>query len=89
MVCPRLWGWSCVRGGVGAGGGGSLLLLPALQKWHLSSLVFLYLSSRICPNCACTVAFHPRWFLCILLLQERCVQVQVLQQRVPGPSPAQ
>ena len=30
--------------------------------------------------------FSPILFLCILLLEERGVQVQALQQRVPGPS---
>ena len=29
-------------------------MLPAFQKWHLHSLVFLYLLSRICPSCAWT-----------------------------------
>ena len=32
-----------------------------------------------------TVIFSPIQFLCILLLEERCVQVQALQQRVPVP----
>ena len=32
------------------------------------------------------VIFSPLWFLCILLLEETFVQVQALQQRVPGPS---
>ena len=32
-----------------------------------------------------TVIFSPVQLLCILLLEERCVQVQALQQRVPGP----
>ena len=32
-------------------------LLPALQKWQLGFLVFVYLLSRICPNCACTQLF--------------------------------
>ena len=31
----------------------TLLLLPALQKWWLSNLVFLYLLSRLCPYCIC------------------------------------
>ena len=31
----------------------SVLLLPALQKWWLSNLVFLYLLSRLCPYCIC------------------------------------
>ena len=33
-----------------------------------------------------TVVLSPLWFLCILLHEEIFVQVQALQQRVPGPS---
>ena len=36
------------------------------------------------PRCA--VVFSSIEFLCTLLLEERCVQVQALQLRVPGPS---
>ena len=32
------------------------------------------------------VIFSPSQFLCTLLLEEMCVQVQALQARVPGPS---
>ena len=32
------------------------------------------------------VIFSPIQFLCILLLEEQCVQGQALQQRGPGPS---
>ena len=32
------------------------------------------------------IMFSPIQFLCILLFKERCVQVQGLQRRVPGPS---
>ena len=35
--------------------------------------------------CMHAVIFSPLQFLSILLLKERCVQVQALQQRVPGP----
>ena len=49
----------------------------------------LYLLSRICPSCTGMVIFSPLYFVCILLLQERCVQVQALQQRAPGPNPSQ
>ena len=58
----------------------SLLLLRTLQKWQFSSLVSLYLSSKIFPNCCMhAVIFSPIQFLCILLLKERYVQVQTLQ----------
>ena len=33
-----------------------------------------------------TLVFSPIKFLCILLLEERFVQEQALQQRVPGPN---
>ena len=33
------------------------------------------------------VIFSPIWTLCILWLEERCVQVQALKQRVPGSRP--
>ena len=40
-------------------------------------LVSLYLLSRICLGLPKhIVIFSPIWFLCILLLEERCVQVQ-------------
>ena len=35
----------------------TLLLLPALQKWWLSNLVFLYLLSRLRPYCTCRQLF--------------------------------
>ena len=35
--------------------------------------------------CTHTVIFSPTQFLCILWLEERCVQVPALQQRGPGP----
>ena len=66
-----------------------ILLLWTLQKWQLGFSVSLHLLLRICPNCACTVIFSPVWFLCILLLEERCVQVQTLQHSSEGSqSPA-
>ena len=68
----------------------TLFLLQALQKWQLGFLVSLYLLG---PEFAPTV--HARsYFLVpcsfsVLLLEERCVQVQALQQRVSGPSLSQ
>ena len=62
----------------------TLLLLKALQKWLLGFLVSLYLLSRIYPNCTDTIIFSSIQFLCTLLLEERCVQVQALQQRLPS-----
>ena len=58
----------------------SLFLLQVPQKWQLGFLVSLYLLSRICPGLPKHIVnFSPIWFLCILLLEERCVQVQALQ----------
>ena len=39
----------------------------------------LYLLSSICPNCTCSVIFSLIFSPCILLLEERFVQVQTLQ----------
>lgn len=58
----------------------SLLLLRTLQKWQFSSLVSLYLSSKIFPNCCMhAVIFSPLEFLCTVLLEKMLVQVQALQ----------
>ena len=57
-----------------------LFLLQVPQTWQLVFLVSLYLLSRICLGLPKhIVIFSPIWFLCILLLEERCVQVQALQ----------
>ena len=46
---------------------------------------FLYPWSRICPSGYIhVVIFSPIWFLCILLLEVRCVQVQALQHCSKG-----
>ena len=64
--------------------------LQALQKFQLrfflGGVLFVSFGSRICPNYTCTVTFSLISFLCILLLEQRCVQVPALQQRVPGSS---
>ena len=49
---------------------------------------FVSFGSGICPNGQAGI-FSPIQFLCILLLEDGCVQVQALQQRVPGPSQSQ
>lgn len=36
-----------------------------------------------------TVIFSHLWFVCILLLEELFVQLQTLQQQVPGPRDSQ
>ena len=42
--------------------------------------LFVSFGSRICPSCPMhTVIFSSIQFLCILLLEERCVQIQALQ----------
>ena len=52
-------------------------------------LVSLYLLGLECaPNVHASI-FSPIQFLCVLLFEDRCVQVQALQQRVPGPSLSQ
>ena len=56
--------------------------VQALQKRQLG---FRFICI-FCPEFAPTLIFSPIQFLCIFLLEERCVQVQELQQRAPGPS---
>ena len=53
-------------------------LLPALQKWQLDFfLVFLYLLSRVCPNCACRQLILVLYsFFVFCCSEERCVQAQ-------------
>ena len=67
----------------------TLCLLPALQKWQLDILVFLYLAVQNLPqrhthSYFCLFQFRP-----VLLLQKTLVQVLALQQRVPGSSLSQ
>ena len=95
-VCPEVW----LEGGLGVfptplvlssarGGHSTLLLLPALQKWWLSNLVFLLSFVQTLPLLYMqAVIFSPMhfFFFCILLLEETFVQVQALQPRVPSPS---
>ena len=53
---------------------GPLLLLPALQKWQLGFLAFLYLFVYNLPKLGMhEVIFSPLQFLCILLLEEMLV----------------
>ena len=50
--------------------------------------LFLSFVSRVCPNyCMYALIFSPIQFLHTLLLMERCVQVQALQQKIPCPRP--
>ena len=59
---------------------------PGSSEVAVGFLVFLYLVVHYLPQLHMpTVIFSPLSFLCILLLKETFVQVQALQQRVPGP----
>ena len=52
-------------------------------------LVFLYFAVSNLPQLSMhTLSFSPLQLLCILVFEETFVQVQALQQRVPGVSPA-
>ena len=64
----------------------TLILLPAPQKWQLGFWSFCILLFINLPQpCMHTVISSPLEFLCILLLKEEMsVQVQALQQSVPG-----
>ena len=59
---------------------------PGSSEVAVGFLVFLYLVVHNLPQVHMhTVVFSPLWFLCVLLLQERCVRAPALQQRVPSP----
>ena len=67
------------------------VFIPGPSKlWQLGFLISLYLlGSEFAPTVHAPVIFSPIQFLCILLLEERCVQVQALQlfsegSQVPG-----
>ena len=91
MVCPLLWWWP-VQGACA---------VPFFCSQHpvFCSWLFrhgigffrsLHLLVQSLPEMHMhTDIFSPVQFLCILLLEERCVQGQVLWQRVPGPSLSQ
>ena len=72
--------------GPGVGPRGGLGGLPTPLLVLCGFLVFLYLVHNLPQLCMHAVIFSPLQFLCILLLKERFVQVQALQQKVPGPS---
>lgn len=78
----------------------SFLVTPAAVEvlsshtWLLTIMLIahrhFWCCRKFCPNCDLhTVIFSPLWFLCILYLEEIFVQVQELQQRVPGPNLSQ
>ena len=47
---------------------------------HLYIYIYIYiLVQNLTQVCVYTVSFRPIQFLCILLLEERCVQAQALQ----------
>lgn len=64
-------------------------LLLAPQKWQLDPFVFVSLGPEFATNAHAHCYFSPIQFLCVLYLEERCVQAPALQHRVPGPSLAQ
>ena len=68
----------------------TLLLLLALQKWHLGFFICMYLLFIICPNCACRqlvlVPYSISVFCCSRKSVFRCKH-RALQQRLPSPSP--
>ena len=65
----------------------TLLLLPAFQKWQLGFFFGLFLSfvQNLPQRHLDAVIFSPIQFLCILLLEERCVQVQHCSTAAEGP----
>lgn len=53
------------------------------------ALAPLYLLSRVWSHCLMYASYLVPESFFVLLLEERCVQVQALQRRVPGPSLSQ
>ena len=93
MACPgvRLEGWlrwfAHTLGGVV--GEGADRQYPAFAPGSSEVEVgFFYLCVSFVQNlsqlCMHAVIFSPIWFLCILLLEERCVQVRALQHCSKG-----
>ena len=61
------------------------VLLQPLQKWQLGFFGLCIFGVQNLPQlCMHTLIFSPIQFLCILLLKERCVQVQALQHCSKG-----
>ena len=94
MICPPLW-WCGVQGPCPVPcfcfrlfRSGSWGFLVFLHLWGFFGL-FVSFIQNLPPTAHHTVIFSPIMFLCILLLEETFVQVQALQQRVPGPSLSQ
>ena len=83
--------WWCVHGAnaVPCFCPSTLLLLLALQKWHLGFFICMYLLSIICPSCACRqlvlVPYSIFVFCCSRKSVFRCKH-RALRQRLPGPS---
>ena len=91
MVCPPLR-WCCMQGACPV----PRFCFPFSAFVPGSSKVsvgfpglFVSFAQNLLQLCMHRVIFSPMLFLCILLLEERCVQMQALQQRVPGPSLSQ
>ena len=71
--------------------GETLFLLPALQKWPwvaraVVGVLIICILSIICPNCSCRQLFLVSYSLFVFSCLRKFVQVQALQQRVPGSS---
>ena len=92
VVCSPL-GWWCVRGGMLNTLLFSQVLLFAAGSLQVAVGFFfslfwsLFIFVWSWPHCTSTKLFWgPMQFPCILFLEETCVHVQALQQRVSGPS---
>ena len=91
VVCPLLR-WRSMQGACAVPCFCSLS--PVLKSGSRKKVVVgvfgfsVSLGLECAPNVHASI-FSPIQFLCVLLLEDRCVQVQALQQRVPGPSLSQ
>ena len=79
MICPPL------GGAERRGHAQCPAFAPSSSEVAVGFLIFLYLVVHNLPQlCMHAAIFSPFQFLCIFLLEEMFVQVQALQQRVPG-----
>ena len=88
VACPPLRWW-CVQGACAVPCISSQppAFAPGSSKAAVGFFrLFVFCCPEFVPTAhACSYFFSPVEFLCVLWLEERCVRVPALQQRVPGP----
>ena len=89
VPCPFLWCYGMQRACTVPPFCYLILLLvpvfiPPVQKWQSGFWCFCILFLT-CPNYTCTVVFSTFQFPGFVLLEEKFIQVQALQKRIPSP----